>query len=308
MNLNPIKGLTVVFVFLFGSCQLNSDKTEEQKYLFYSATQEDLVNYIETSGTVEPKNNVGVVAPSKGRIDKLLIEEGDQVKKGQVIAIMSSDKRVQILDMAANESLEERQYWKKQILPTKIFSPISGTVLEIVNREGDTVSGEIAKMSDGQIVRASIDEIDITKIKLNSEVIINFDADESKTFSGKLEKIAQTAQKIRNVNVYPIEVSFDEEDLKNQGFTIRSGMSVTIRVPVDKVENAIAIPSFAANNQSNKEISVVMKNGVTKKIKLGDTFGDKVHVINGLNAGDEIRVKAFKAETLKKKSILNFFK
>lgn len=308
MSLNLIKGLTTVTIFLFVSCQMDSNNKQEQQYIFYNATQENLVNYIETSGTVEPKNNVSVIAPSKGRVDKLLIEEGDRVRKGQVIAIMSSDKRVQILDMAANESLEERQYWKKQILPTKIFAPISGTILEIVNREGDTVSGEIAKMSDGQIVRANIDEIDITKIKLDSDVIINFDADETKVFSGKLEKISQTAQKIRNVNVYPIEVKFNDEDLKSQGFTIRSGMSVTIRVPVDKVENAIAISSFAANNQSNKEISVVMKNGVTKKIKLGDTFGDKVHVIEGLNAGDELRVKAFKAEAVKKKSILNFFK
>ncbi|MCI5073076.1 HlyD family efflux transporter periplasmic adaptor subunit [bacterium] len=308
MNLKIISFLCTITLFLLCSCQRTEQQNQVEKFVYYESSQETLVNYIETNGTVEPRNSVSVTAPSKGRLEKLFIEEGDRVRKGQVIAIMSSDKRVQILDMAANESLEEKKYWREQILPTKIFSPITGDVLEVVTRPGDTVVNEIARISDRQIVRANIDEIDISKVKINSDVEIYFDADDEQSFFGELKRIAQTATKIRNVSVYPIEVFFDEDDIKNKNFTIRSGMSVTIKIPINKVEEATSIDAAAVNSMSNRTVSVKMKDNSLRQIKLGNIYGDKVHVVDGLKKGEEVKVRAFKTEAKKKKSILNFFK
>ncbi len=45
---------------------------------------------INSTATVQPANRLEIKPPINGRIDKLLVKEGDIVKEGQIIAFMSS--------------------------------------------------------------------------------------------------------------------------------------------------------------------------------------------------------------------------
>ena len=46
----------------------------------------DIADYLETNGTLEAENEVDVVARISGPIVELLVEEGDRVEKGQLLA------------------------------------------------------------------------------------------------------------------------------------------------------------------------------------------------------------------------------
>jgi macrolide-specific efflux system membrane fusion protein len=45
---------------------------------------------IEASGTVEPRNRIEIKPPIGGRTEDVLVKEGQQVTKGEIIALMSS--------------------------------------------------------------------------------------------------------------------------------------------------------------------------------------------------------------------------
>jgi len=55
---------------------------------------------VETTGEVAPLNRVEVKPSVGGRVEKLLVDEGALVKKGQILGYLSSTDRVAILDAA----------------------------------------------------------------------------------------------------------------------------------------------------------------------------------------------------------------
>ena len=57
-------------------------------------------NIISTTGTVQPQNRLEIKPPIGGRIEKILVKEGDKVKIGQTLVWMSSTERAALLDAA----------------------------------------------------------------------------------------------------------------------------------------------------------------------------------------------------------------
>ena len=63
--------------------------------------------------------------PIAGRIEKLLVDEGDDVTSGQILGWMSSTDRAAILDAARAQGPEESKRWEDAYKPTPIVAPLS---------------------------------------------------------------------------------------------------------------------------------------------------------------------------------------
>jgi len=297
------KSIPFLIIFLV-SC--SGKKSEQVSFDYFEVTQKNLTQTIETSGSVEIENEVQIQAPLGGRIDKLFIEEGQHVIKGQKVGIMSSNERIKMLEMAAHKGSSEVKYWEKQLLPTSVFAPVDGVVIDIRHREGDIAKTYIAKISQGMIVRANIDEVDIRKITTGQKVFITFDVVSEEVFEGTLAKISQVSENISSVNVYPVEISLPESK-KLEAVKPKIGMSVTLNFPVHEVKDAICINAKAVNHQSNVDTKVTLKSGEKRKVTLGHVYDSDVHIISGLAKGDEVRVPKFQKKKSKaKKSPFGF--
>jgi HlyD family secretion protein len=79
-----IVGLVIVGGVIAGSAaRANGKKVEVQTD---KVDKKDLVSKVSASGEIRPKKFVNVSSDVAGRIVKLLIKEGDVVKRGQVLA------------------------------------------------------------------------------------------------------------------------------------------------------------------------------------------------------------------------------
>src|SRR6185369_1195320 len=76
-------------------------------------TQGPIERTIETTGEVTPLNRVEIKPPISGRIEKLLVDEGDKVRHGQILAWMSSSDRAAILDAARAKGSNEEKKWQE---------------------------------------------------------------------------------------------------------------------------------------------------------------------------------------------------
>jgi len=283
--------LIAVASLFFISCQ-----KEEIQYETFEVEKKDLVKKVEVNGSVETINTVDVFVPVAGRLEKFLVKEGDMVTAKQKIATISSENRSMIIDMAAAKGQAEVDYWKKQMLVTPIYAPVAGKMILIkVQNTGERVSGSIAQISTGEIIRANVDENDLLGLEVGKKVDINFDIDSKKTLRGTLEKISQTSKLVNNVNVYPVEISLPNEKQRGKlNFDIKIGMSVTLNFPVREVKDAKALPIVAVDGKSMMTTPILLENGTSKKVKLGDTYGDYVEVLAGLEIGDKIKIPSFK--------------
>jgi len=122
---------------------------------------------ISATGKVLPKNRLEIKPPVSGRIEGILVKEGDFVKKGDTLGWMSSTERAALLDAAQGQGEEKLKYWQQVYKPIALVAPIDGEVIVATIQPGQAVTTADAALvlSDQLIVRAQVDETDIGKIK-----------------------------------------------------------------------------------------------------------------------------------------------
>ena len=93
--------LLVAYNIIFGdkSSKLN---VEKEKITIESIVENEFKDYIAVIGTVEPITTVYLDAIEGGRVEEIVIDEGNMVKKGDVILRMSNTTL--LLDISNNES------------------------------------------------------------------------------------------------------------------------------------------------------------------------------------------------------------
>ena len=173
------------------------------------------------------------------------------------------------------------------------------------------------------IVKAGINEVDIGKVRLDQPVKITLDAYPKVRFAGLIKRIAPAARLEEKVKVFDVEISIDR-----QGAELRTGMTANIDVVGERREKVLTVPVEALFRKDDKEIVYFKKPpapqtaespGLLSKVfaaspkdgpavKLDDkdkwkaTFEvrevetglasvDKVQIVGGLKAGEEVAVE-----------------
>ena len=123
---------------------------KEVNYKTVQTKLHDLNVMIQSTGSVEPMNKVQIMPPVSGRMDKILIQEGQMVERGEVIGQMSSTNRAALLDVARSMKKKDLIKWKEVYRPTPIVAPVSGLIISKRVVPGQTVVQQtvLFEMSD----------------------------------------------------------------------------------------------------------------------------------------------------------------
>jgi len=255
----------------------------------------NIQTFISTTGTVLPKNRLAVKPPVNGRIDSILVQEGDKIKLGQTLAWMSSTERAALLDAAQGQGEEVIKYWKQVYKPIALLSPIDGEVIVATTQPGQTMTtaDAVVVLSDHLIVRAQVDETDIGKIKLGQEAIITLDAYPDKKINANTEHIYYESQTINNVTIYNVDLL----PIEVPPF-FRSGMNATVDFKSGGNDKALMLPVEAVHKEKG-EIYVLLKEAgnkdpVKQPVTLGITDDKNYEILSGLNIKNTVLIKTKK--------------
>jgi macrolide-specific efflux system membrane fusion protein len=250
---------------------------------------------ISCTGTVLPKNRLEVKPPVNGRVESVLVKEGDKVKAGQVLAWMSSTERAALLDAARGQGEDSFKYWQETYKPIPLPAPIDGEVIVATTQPGQTVttSDAVIVLSDHLIVRAQVDETDIGKIKLDMKANINLDAYPDTNIKASVEHIYYESKTVNNVTIYEVDL---KPDTVLSFF--RSGMNASVDFIEQGKENALLIPQEATFKENDQDFVLVQQDNGKEPLKTKVTLGipnDKnVEVLSGISENDRIILKTKK--------------
>lgn len=261
-------------------------------------------NTISTTGTVLPKNRLEVKPPVNGRIEEILVKEGEGVKVGQTLAWMSSTERAALLDAARGRGEDILKYWKEVYKAIALISPINAEVIVAKTQPGQTVTTNdaIVVLSDELIVRAQVDETDIGKVKLGQKAIISMDAYPDTKINAAAEHIYYESKTVNNVTIY-------EVDLLPESIApfFRSGMNATINFIASSKEDTLLIPVEAVFKEKDEAYVLVKESGQKEPVKraiiLGISDDKNIEIISGIGANDMIIIKKKKYELPKNNNI-----
>ncbi len=239
---------------------------------------------ISTTGAVEPQNRVKIQSSVGGRIEEILVEEGQLVKKGIVLAMLSSTERAALLDAAKLQGQSEERYWNNVYKKTAVIAPMDGQVIVRSVDPGQTVttSDSLFVLSDRLIVKAFVDETDIGRVKIGQKALIGLDAYPDIRVNGAVQHIYYESHLQNNVNIYNVDIIPDRiPDV------FRSGMSANIKIIMQEKKGALLLPLSAVQSRNGKTV-VLQKKGSTQAamfyspVNIGLQDESNIEIVTGL--------------------------
>ena len=133
-----------------------------------------------------------------------------------------------------------------------------------------------------------INEVDIAKITPGLEVQIKPDAFSDSIFSGVVSAVANLAVNKDNsskIKVFPVEIR-----LKETNKNLLPGLTVSCRIIIDKIENALYVPKDAVRLEGGKYYVFKKKgkNYEKTEVETGAVNTDYIIIKKGLNKNDEV--------------------
>lgn len=296
--------IIIAFGIYYFYYSYNKKNNSEITYIEEEVTKDSIESTILSTGVVQPKNRLEIKSPIAGRLEKILIVEGENVSKGQILAWMSSLERAALLDSARAKGNEELKRWEELYKPVPIIAPINGKIIlkNVEIGQTFTTNDSVFVMSDKLTVKAQVDETDISQIILKQNAKIVLDAYPNEIITAIVDKIAYDAKTVNNVTTYIVEV------LPSQIPThMRSGMTANVTFVVASKEDALVIPTEAIKIKNGKNFVLYKSNNsknhknkeqqnIEKEIITGISDGKSTEVISGLEEGDIILIADIKIQ------------
>lgn len=252
------------------------------------------------------KNNIAPAAPL--RIDKIYVEVGDNVKKGQRLVSMDESNLNQLKLQIKNQEVEfnrvdqlykiggisksewdkinmalevNRTVYNNLLQNTRLLSPIEGVVTSRNYDDGDMYSGlpilVIEKISPAKLF-VNVSEQYYSAVKKGDLAAIELDAYPGETFQGKVSLIHPTID--RNTRTFPIEIQVDNTDKR-----LRPGMFARATLNLGTV-NRVVVPDMAIVKRagSGDRFIYIYQNGKVSfsLVQLGQRLGDRYELLSGV--------------------------
>ncbi len=275
------------------------------------------------AGTFTYNATETIVSEVGGKLSELLISVGDKVDMNGVVANITSESVTKAVKQRANSLKDaqlslENQY--DNLENYNIKAPISGTVLQKNAKAGDNLDNSSNNSSNTMAVIAdmsrllfemSVDELDVSKIKVGQEVNISVDAIEDVPYKGYVDYISLIGTSTNGVTSYPVTIVIENPE------NIIPGMNVSANIVVESKENVLTVPVSAVQRGNmvfvkddskaakveqepikgpdGKELPMMknpnMPDGFKAvKVELGINDDNNIEVISGLSEGDVVYV------------------
>jgi membrane fusion protein, macrolide-specific efflux system len=258
----------------------------------------DVALTVSATGVVQPRNRLEVKPPIGGRVESVQVKEGDAVRRGQVLAWMSSTERAALLDAARAKGAGELAHWEEIYKPAPLVSPSDGVLIARKVEPGQTVTSADALfvVSDRLIVKAQVDETDIGRVKAGLEAVVTLDAYPDPPVAAKVEHIAYEAETVNNVTIYQVDVRPGEiPDF------MRSGMTANVTFVLARKEGVLLVPTEAVRDGGKVLQPSGEKKGRPRRTEVtaGLSDGRRTEIVEGLKEGDVVLIPSFNLPSAK---------
>ena len=244
---------------------------------------------VSTTGTVEPQNRLEIKPPIAGRVEEIRVQEGQRVKSGDVLALLSSTERAALLDAARIKGEAELTYWQNVYKATPLIAPINSEVIVRGIEPGQTVttSDAILVLSDRLIVNADVDETDIAHVSVGQKAVIGLDAYPDIKVDALVDHISYESTLVNNVTIYAVDIVPERVPE-----VFRSGMSANVEIIVQEKTGVLLLPLEAVQNKSGRAVVLVKdpESGEPQPVTVQAGIKDDVNIeiISGVSSADTV--------------------
>lgn len=325
--------ISIVFVFTivwgFSGCSAKKETVVRENYdtVIKTAPVESIeISFpIRSAGRITMKKVLNLSFLTGGIVEKIPVEEGETVKKGQILAQLNLlPIKAQVAQAQSNYEKCKRDSDRAQKLYNDNVTSLeqlqdarTGLQVAISNldiAEFNLKHSTIIASSDGKIlkrnveanelvesgkpifvfaaadinwiVRVTVTDRDIVKLKPGDSALIAFDAYSEKSFEAKVSEVAETPE--QTTGLYEIELSFP-----NPVDKLVSGMFATVDLFPSEKHRMYMIPieALAEVNGTSGYIYTLSPDkteAVRVSVKISQIFKEQAAITSGLEKTSEV--------------------
>ncbi len=278
---------------------LSTHESDIQSYII--TTNTDLGNLLNIENTIKNDQNTIIVS------SQTISEKTEALKELQAgtdpLDIQSQQLAVTQAQNALLDAEQNLSYYT-------IRAPFDGVVAQVDVIKGDPASSGSAVVSlitPKQIADITLNEVDVSKVKIGQDATLTFDAFPNLTIAGKVAQVDTIGTVSQGVVTYNVEISFD-----NQNGNIKPGMSVSASIITNAKQNVLLIPGSAIKTQNQKsyvqfvgsanssttqgliigQLTTLNTTPTIQSVQTGLSNDSNTEITGGLNEGDVVVVRS----------------
>ena len=280
-------------------------------------------SYISATANLVPENQIKILAETEGRISRLLVEEGDRIASGQVLAELVRDEaeiavnkarlkgstarlafdraadtldqglisreefdRLKMEHEVAQQEIAEAEW---RLSKTIIRAPYAGVVTERFINPGQHLmpGNELFSIADFEplVARIFLPEKDVLSLDVGRDVRITLAANASLAFEGRIRQISPVVDTATGTVKITVEAVRPPAQ-------VRPGAFVGIDIVREKKSAAILLPRVSVIREL-RSAHVFVTDGdeaLKRSVTLGIEEGDMIEALSGVAAGDRVIV------------------
>ena len=314
--------IAVVLVIIVVSIFLNRGRSQQVEFSEYQVNRQDISQVLVLSGTLDAKERVYLNFLAGGKLVYLGAQEGDWVKQGQTIATVDYRDLQKSLEKNLNFYENRRLDWDAQLEEDKdqVLTEdeqrareqnqnlLENTVLDVelisVAVDNRVMSAPVTGVTlsptylfelvnpQTLIVRAEVDEIDLSLLSLGQKAKLIFDAYPEENIDSEITFIAPKSTVSSSGTVFEIELPVPGVvDLSKY----RIGMNADVEIELAKKTDVLVVPLEAVSNQDGQTIVKVKSQNSQgyedRVIELGLESDELAEVVGGLAEGEVILIE-----------------
>jgi RND family efflux transporter MFP subunit len=274
-------------------------------------TRGPAIDAIYATGTVEPTVMLPIAPRVGGRIVELNVDEGSQVRKGQVLARLDdTDLASTVEELQARAGYARSQYQRIANLVRQGF--MSQAELDRARADLDAALAAVKRArsqrdymslttpADGLVIRrdgergqfipagqpvfylsccaplrvtAEVDEEDIARVRIGQKVVLQADALPGEVLDGNVAEVTPKGDPI--ARSYRVRVSLADPS------RLKIGMTVDANLIVAERPNALLVPASAV--QGNAVWTVTNGRAHRQPVRIGVTGAGRAEIVEGLS-------------------------
>ena len=209
-------------------------------------------------------------------------------------ALVSARTQLVVLESQIEQSRASLASDEAELGYTRMYAPVSGTVVSIDRKEGETLNvrqqtptvlriADLSTMS----VRAGVSEADVGELEIGTSVYFTTLGSGERRWEGTVEEIVPTPTTENNVVLYPVIFSVPNDDgvlmpdMTAQAFFVISSVRDVLKVPVGALRNP---------GDDTATVEVLDKDGAREErtVRIGLRSRISAEVLSGLEAGEKV--------------------
>jgi membrane fusion protein, multidrug efflux system len=305
--------------------ELSVDKIDEAvRVEVIELTPQNFERFIEVTGRVEAEEDLNVSPESAGVIEEVRVKEGQQVSKGQILAVLNTEALSRVMDelkiqyeLSVTTYKRQKNLWDQnigsemQLLQTKsameaLEKRIESTQAQInlavvkspVNGKVETVYQKKGEIGSPQVPFARI--INSSKIRIYADVAESYlpiikQGDKAMVFLPALGREIESSVSLIGGSIDANNRTFSIRlNLNNPDGLIKPNLISTIRLRDYSSENAIVVPNILIKEDFNGQYTFIAEDKDGKQIarkiyvKPGINHNNRTEVVEGLSTGMRI--------------------